>query len=166
MAPDLELDRALDATLLVPYTEAARRHLEPIRFHADIDNVNRCVGTMLGHEVTAAHPEGLPDSSITVDCTGAGGQSFGAFLPKGVTLNIEGDANDYLARASRAASSRCARPSAPTISSTRNIIVGNVAFYGATAARASSNGLAGQPSPCATPAPPWWSKAWATSSST
>ena len=86
MAPDLELDRTLDATLLVPHTAPAREHLEPVRFRADIDNVNRCVGTLLGSRVTRRHPEGLPEGAITVDCEGSAGQSFGAFLPAGVTL--------------------------------------------------------------------------------
>ena len=144
MAPDLELERTLDATLLVPYTEAARRHLEPIRFHADIDNVNRCVGTMLGHEVTAAHPEGLPEGSVTVDCTGSGGQSFGAFLPKGVTLNIEGDANDYFGKGLSGGILSVRPPKRSNYKFDENIIVGNVAFYGATSGKGFVNGLAGQ----------------------
>ena len=64
MAPDCQLDRALDATLFIPYTAEAREHLHPIRFRADIANVNRCVGTMLGSQVTRQHPEGLPEGSI------------------------------------------------------------------------------------------------------
>ena len=144
MAPDLELERTLDATLLVPYTASARKHLEPIRFHADIDNVNRCVGTMLGHEVTAAHPEGLPEGSVTVDCTGSGGQSFGAFLPKGVTLNIEGDANDYFGKGLSGGILSVCPPKRSNYKFDENIIVGNVAFYGATSGKGFVNGLAGQ----------------------
>ncbi|WP_307975434.1 glutamate synthase-related protein, partial [uncultured Parolsenella sp.] len=144
MAPDLEIERTLDATLLVPYTAGARKHLEPIRFHADIDNVNRCVGTMLGHEVTAAHPEGLPDESIVVDCTGSGGQSFGAFLPSGVTLNIEGDANDYFGKGLSGGTLTVRPPERANYKFDENIIVGNVAFYGATSGKGFVNGLAGQ----------------------
>ena len=144
MAPDLEIDRTLDATLLVPYTADARTHLEPIRFHADIDNVNRCVGTMLGHEVTAAHPEGLPDESIVVDCTGSGGQSFGAFLPRGVTLAIEGDANDYFGKGLSGGTLSVRPPARANYKLDENIIVGNVAFYGATSGKGFVNGLAGQ----------------------
>ena len=144
MAPDLELEKTLDATLLVPYTASAREHLEPIRFHADIDNVNRCVGTMLGHEVTAAHPEGLPEGSVTVDCTGSGGQSFGAFLPKGVTLNIEGDANDYFGKGLSGGVLSVRPPERSNYKFDENIIVGNVAFYGATSGKGFVNGLAGQ----------------------
>ena len=73
MGPDLELEKTLDATLFVPYTAEARAHLTPVRFRADIDNVNRCVGTLLGSHVTRAHPEGLPEGSITVDHGGLRG---------------------------------------------------------------------------------------------
>mgnify|MGYP000096197425 CR=1 FL=1 len=95
---DSELDKTLDSTLFVPYTADARAHLRPIRFRADIANVNRCVGTILGNAVTKAHPEGLPAGSITIDCDGSAGQSFGAFLPRGITLNVCGDANDYFGK--------------------------------------------------------------------
>ena len=144
MAPDLELDRTLDATLFVPYTAAARAHLTPLRFHADIDNVNRCVGTLLGSHVTRAHPEGLPEGSITVDCTGSGGQSFGAFLPAGVTLNISGDANDYFGKGLSGGVLSVRPADGATYKFDENVIVGNVAFYGATGGRGFVNGLAGQ----------------------
>ena len=144
MAADSELEKTLDATLFVPFTADAREHLRPIRFRADIANVNRCVGTMLGHEVTAAHPEGLPDGSITIDCDGSAGQSFGAFLPKGVTLNVCGDGNDYFGKGlSGGIVSVRPNPKA-TYKFDENIIVGNVAFFGATSGRGFINGLAGQ----------------------
>ena len=98
MAADAGLDTTLDSTLLIPLTASAREHLRPVRFAVDIDNVNRCVGTMLGSTVTRAHPEGLPEGSVTVDATGSAGQSFGAFLPAGITLNVTGDANDYVGK--------------------------------------------------------------------
>ncbi|WP_273397837.1 glutamate synthase-related protein, partial [Thermophilibacter mediterraneus] len=144
MAPDLELDRTLDATLFVPYTEGAREHLTPVRFRADIDNVNRCVGTLLGSHVTRRHPEGLPEGSITVDCEGSGGQSFGAFLPAGVTLNISGDANDYFGKGLSGGVLSVRPREGATYKFDENVIVGNVAFYGATSGRAFVNGLAGQ----------------------
>ena len=144
MGPDLELEKTLDATLFVPYTEQARAHLTPIRFHADIDNVNRCVGTLLGSRVTKAHPEGLPEGSITVDCDGSGGQSFGAFLPAGVTLNISGDANDYFGKGLSGGVLSVRPPEGATYKFDENVIVGNVAFYGATSGRGFVNGLAGQ----------------------
>ena len=144
MAPDLEIGKTLDATLFVPYTASARAHLEPIRFHADIDNVNRCVGTLLGSMVTKQHPEGLPEGSVTVDCEGSGGQSFGAFLPAGVTLNIEGDANDYFGKGLSGGVLSVRPPEAATYKFDENIVIGNVAFYGATSGCGFVNGLAGQ----------------------
>ncbi len=144
MAADLHLDQTLDATLFVPYTASAREHLVPVRFTADIDNVNRCVGTLLGAAVTKAHPEGLPTGAITIDCAGSGGQSFGAFLPRGVTLNIEGDANDYVGKG-LSGGIVTVRPSrSATYKFDENVSVGNVAFYGATSGRGFINGLAGQ----------------------
>ena len=144
MAPDCQLDRALDATLFIPYTAEAREHLHPIRFRADIANVNRCVGTMLGSQVTRQHPEGLPEGSITVDCDGSGGQSFGAFLPRGITLNIEGDANDYFGKGLSGGVLTVRPPEAATYKFDENVVVGNVAFYGATSGKGFVNGLSGQ----------------------
>jgi glutamate synthase (ferredoxin) len=144
MAADLQLERTLDATLFVPYTASARDHMVPVRFGVDIDNVNRCVGTMLGAAVTAAHPEGLPEGAVTIDCQGSGGQSFGAFLPRGITLNIEGDANDYVGKG-LSGGIVSVRPNArSTYKFDENVSVGNVAFYGATSGKGFVNGLAGQ----------------------
>ena len=144
MAPDLEIEKTLDSTLFVPYTASARAHLEPIRFHADIANVNRCVGTLLGSMVTEQHPEGLPEGSITIDCDGSGGQSFGAFLPAGVTLNISGDANDYFGKGLSGGVLSVRPPEEATYKFDENIVIGNVAFYGATSGKGFVNGLAGQ----------------------
>lgn len=144
MKYDVELDKSLDATLFVPKSEAARNQMVPVHFRADIANVNRCVGTILGSEVTKAHPEGLPDGSIVVDCSGSAGQSFGAFLPKGVTLNVIGDANDYFGKGLSGGIVSVHPPKDAKFSYDENIIVGNVAFYGATSGRGFINGLAGQ----------------------
>ena len=144
MAADLHLDATLDATLFVPYTTSAREHMVPVHFHADIDNVNRCVGTLLGSEVTKSHPEGLPEGAVTIDCVGSGGQSFGAFLPRGITLNIEGDANDYVGKGLSGGVISVRPRSGATYKFDENVSVGNVAFYGATAGKGFVNGLAGQ----------------------
>ena len=144
MAADLHLEQTLDATLFVPHTASAREHMVPVHFHADIDNVNRCVGTMLGSTVTKAHPEGLPEGAITVDCVGSGGQSFAAFLPRGITLNIEGDANDYVGKGLSGGIVSVRPNAAATYKFDENVSVGNVAFYGATSGRGFVNGLAGQ----------------------
>lgn len=138
------LPQTLDATLFIPYTKNAREHLEPLRFHADISNVNRCVGTMLGASVTKRHPEGLPDNSIAIDCSGSGGMSFGAFLPRGITLSIAGDTNDYFGKGLSGGRLAITPPENATYRPEENILVGNVAFYGATAGQGFVNGLAGQ----------------------
>lgn len=144
MAGDLQLNRTLDATLFVPLTAAAHERLEPVRFRADIANVNRCVGTQLGAQVTKRHPEGLPEGSITVDAHGSGGQSFGAFLPCGITLNIEGDANDYFGKGLSGGVVTVRPPRNATYKFDENVIIGNVAFYGATGGKGFVNGLTGQ----------------------
>ena len=144
MAADSGLERALDSTLFVPLTADARRHLRPVHFRADIANVNRCVGTILGSEVTRAHPEGLPEGSITIDCDGSAGQSFGAFLPAGVTLNVRGDANDYFGKGLSGGIVSVHPNENATYKFDENIIVGNVAFFGATSGRGFINGLAAQ----------------------
>lgn len=144
MAPDSELDKTLDSTLFIPYTEQARRSLTPIRFDVDISNVNRCVGTMLGSRITKDHPNGLPDGSVTIDCEGSGGQSFGAFLPHGITLNISGDANDYFGKGLSGGVLTVAPAKGTNYKYDENVAVGNVAFYGATAGKGFINGLAGQ----------------------
>ena len=138
------LPQTLDATLFVPYTEQARQHLEPITFHADIANINRCVGTMLGSVVTASHPEGIPEDTITINCTGSGGMSFGAFLPHGITLSITGDTNDYFGKGLSGGKLAITPPTNATYRPEENILVGNVAFYGATEGKGYVNGLAGQ----------------------
>ncbi|MBS5450309.1 MAG: glutamate synthase large subunit [Coriobacteriia bacterium] len=138
------LERTLDATLFVPLTQTARETLAPARFRADIANVNRCVGTMLGSTVTKAYPEGMPDGSICIGCSGSGGQSFGAFLPAGVELRIDGDANDYFGKGLSGGTLSVRPPAESSLRADENIVVGNVAFYGATSGRGFVNGLAGQ----------------------
>ncbi len=138
------LPETLDATLLIPYTSFARERLEPIEFHVDITNVNRCVGTMLGSAVTAQHPEGLPYDFIRVNCSGSGGMSFGAFLPKGIMLTIAGEANDYFGKGLSGGTVAVAPSSRANFRPEENVIVGNVAFYGATSGTGFVNGLAGQ----------------------
>ena len=144
MKYDVELEKSLDSTLFLPMTEQARKHMKLVRFRADIANVNRCVGTILGAAVTKAHPEGLPDGSVTVDCEGSAGQSFGAFIPKGVTLNVTGDANDYFGKGLSGGILSVHPSEDATYKFDENTIVGNVAFFGATSGRGFVNGLAGQ----------------------
>ena len=102
------------------------------------------MGTILGNAVTKAHPEGLPAGSITIDCDGSAGQSFGAFLPRGITLNVCGDANDYFGKGLSGGEVSVRPNPHATYKFDENIIVGNVAFFGATSGRGFINGLAGQ----------------------
>lgn len=99
---------------------------------------------MLGSAVTSQHPEGLPDETLAVDCAGSGGMSFGAFLPSGITLSIRGEANDYFGKGLSGGVVSVAPPASATYRPEENIVVGNVAFYGATSGRGFVNGLAGQ----------------------
>lgn len=138
------LPQTLDATLFIPYTNDAREHLEPIHFHADISNVNRCVGTMLGSVVTKQHPDGLPGTPIEIECSGSGGMSFGAFLPSGISLSIKGEANDYFGKGISGGKVSVAPFARATYRPEENIIVGNVAFYGATSGEGYVGGRAGQ----------------------
>jgi glutamate synthase (NADPH/NADH) large chain len=140
---DHGLQKALDNEL-IQLCQDALTGGEPVRAQLAIRNVNRTVGTMLGHEVTRRHPQGLPDGTIDLTFTGSAGQSFGAFLPAGVTLRLEGDANDYLAKG-LSGGRVVVRPdrSAP-FAAEQNIVAGNVIAYGATAGELFVRGLVGE----------------------
>ena len=110
-----------------------------------IRNVNRTVGTMLGYEVTKRYGgEGLPDDTIQLKFTGSAGQSFGAFVPRGITLTLEGDANDYIGKGLSGGRIIVYPPAASTFVAEENIIIGNVALYGATSGEAFFRGVAGE----------------------
>ena len=106
--------------------------------------MNRTLGTILGSEITRRFGEGLEEDTYVVNCRGGGGQSFGAFLPKGLTLRLEGDANDYFGKG-LSGGKLIVRPEADAAFPAKdNIIIGNVALYGATSGRAFINGIAGE----------------------
>ncbi len=109
-----------------------------------LKSVDRTFGTLLGAEITRKHPEGLPEDTITVNCTGAGGQSFGAFIPKGLTLSLTGDSNDYFGKGLSGGKLIVAAPKEATYDPHENIIIGNVALYGATSGKAFIAGMAGE----------------------
>ncbi len=130
---DHGLDKALDVTDLVPLCEAALERGEPVRAQVKVRNVNRTVGTILGHEVTKRYKgEGLPDGTIDLTFTGSAGQSFGAFLPSGITLRLEGDANDYVGKGLSGGRIVIRPDRAATFAAHEQIIAGNVICYGAT----------------------------------
>jgi glutamate synthase (ferredoxin) len=117
----------------------------PVALELPIRNVNRTVGTMLGYEVTRRWGgEGLPDDTVRVRFTGSAGQSFGAFVPRGITFTLEGDANDYWGKGLSGGKLIVLPPRAATFVAEENIIIGNVALYGATAGEAYVRGVAGE----------------------
>ncbi len=143
-AQDHGLEKALDNELIARAEDALERR-QPVRIEMAIRNVNRTVGTMLGAEVTRRfRGEGLPDDTIDITLTGSAGQSFGAFLPRGVTLRLLGDANDYLAKG-LSGGRIIARPQrSAALVAERNVIAGNVLLYGATGGEVFVRGLVGE----------------------
>ncbi|MGH3470485.1 MAG: glutamate synthase-related protein, partial [Nocardioidaceae bacterium] len=137
------LENALD-NMLVEMCRAAIDTGEPVRARLGVRNVNRTVGTMLGHEVTKAHPQGLPDETIDLTFTGSAGQSFGAFLPAGVTIRLEGDANDYLAKGLSGGRIVVRPDPAALFVAEEQVIAGNVIGYGATAGEVFLRGRVGE----------------------
>jgi glutamate synthase (ferredoxin) len=142
---DHGLERSLDMTTLVPLCRSALERREPVDVRLPIRNVNRTVGTILGYEVTSRHgADGLPDDTIRLHFTGSAGQSFGAFVPRGITLTLEGDANDYLGKGLSGGKIVVFPPREATFVPEENILVGNVVLYGATSGEAYFRGLAGE----------------------
>lgn len=143
---DHGLDKALDQQLIVMSREALDSGT-PVRFSTTISNVNRTVGTMLGHEVTKAYGgQGLPDGTIDITFDGSAGNSFGAFVPRGITLRVYGDANDYVGKG-LSGGRIVVRPSddAPQdYVAEDNIIGGNVILFGATSGEAYLRGVVGE----------------------
>ncbi|MDM7856360.1 glutamate synthase large subunit [Cellulomonas alba] len=141
---DHGLGRALDNRLIALAADALERR-EPVRIALPIRNVNRTVGTMLGHEVTKRFGgEGLPDGTIDVALTGSAGQSFGAFLPRGITLRLFGDANDYVGKGLSGGRLVLRPDRAAVLQSEVNVVAGNVIGYGATSGQAFLRGLVGE----------------------
>ncbi len=139
------LEEALDATTLISLCRPALENRTPVTATLPIRNRNRVVGTMLGSEVTKRWgAEGLPEDTIRLRFQGSAGQSFGAFIPRGLTLLLEGDANDYLGKGLSGGKIVVVPPAGSTFVPEENIIVGNVAFYGATAGEAYIRGVAGE----------------------
>ena len=142
---DHELERTLDMSKLLRMCRPAIEDQKPIRAKLAINNVNRVVGTLVGSEVTRRYGEsGLPDNTIKLNFEGSAGQSFGAFIPKGMTLELEGDANDYLGKGLSGGTITVYPPKKSIFEADENILIGNVAFYGATSGTSYINGVAGE----------------------
>ena len=144
-AQDHGLERTLDKEKLLPLCRPALERGESVAATLPIRNVNRTVGTILGSEVTRRYgAKGLPTDTIWLHFQGSAGQSFGAFVPKGITLVLEGDANDYLGKGLSGGKIIVYPPKEATFLPEENVIVGNVAFYGATDGEAYIRGIAGE----------------------
>ncbi len=141
---DHGLDKSLDITVLLDLCKPAIENGEKVKAKLPIKNVNRVVGTILGNEITKRHWDGLPEDTVHLHFQGSAGQSFGAFVPKGVTLELEGDANDYLGKGLSGGKIILYPPVGSTFVAEENIIAGNVAFYGATSGEAYIRGMAGE----------------------
>ncbi|MFO0544166.1 MAG: glutamate synthase large subunit [Pseudanabaena sp.] len=141
---DHGLDKSLDMTVLLDLCQAAIVDGEPVEAIVPIKNINRAVGTILGNEITKRHWEGLPDDTVHLHFQGTAGQSFGAFVPSGVTMELEGDTNDYLGKGLSGGKIILYPHKASTFVAEENIIAGNVAFYGATSGEAYIRGIAGE----------------------
>jgi glutamate synthase (NADPH/NADH) large chain len=147
----IEQDHGLEAALdnqIIKLAQPALEHKEKVVIDLPVTNVNRTVGTMLSNEIAKRYPgEGLPDDTVRINLTGNAGQSLGAWLAKGVTIALEGDANDYIGKGlsgGRIAVYPDRRTLANGFVPEENIIVGNVALYGATSGQAFFRGIAGE----------------------
>ncbi|MCB9076940.1 MAG: glutamate synthase large subunit [Anaerolineaceae bacterium] len=142
---DHGLDKALDIRVLLELCQPALENGEPVAATLPIKNVNRVVGTILGSELTRRYGgAGLPEDTIRLRFVGSAGQSFGAFMPQGITFDLEGDANDYFGKGLSGGKLIVAPPPGVTFTPEENIIIGNVAFYGATAGESYIRGVAGE----------------------
>ena len=142
---DHGLDQSLDRTTIVPLCKDALEHGKPLEAILPIRNVNRTVGTILGFEITRRYGgAGLPDDTIKLHFNGSAGQSFGAFLPRGVSMTLEGDANDYVGKGLSGARIVVYPPRHASFVPETNILIGNVALYGATKGEAYFRGIAGE----------------------
>jgi glutamate synthase (ferredoxin) len=145
MPQDHGIERSLDMTTLLEICKPAIERGEKVRAKLPVRNVNRVVGTITGSEVTRKYgAAGLPEDTIQIHFTGSAGQSFGAFLPKGMTFTLEGDANDYLGKGLSGGKLILYPPAGSTFVPEENIITGNVALYGATSGEVYIRGMAGE----------------------
>ncbi len=142
---DHGIHRSLDVEVLLDLCRPAIEHGEKVVAELPVRNTNRVVGTVLGSEITKRYgPDGLPEDSINLKCKGSAGQSFGAFVPPGITLELEGDANDYFGKGLSGGKLILYPPAGSTFVARDEIIVGNVTLYGATGGEAYISGMAGE----------------------
>ncbi len=143
---DFKLELTKDEAVLLSSKEIAEsvKSGKKSELEVAVSNIDRTFGTLLGAEITRKHPEGLKEDTIRINCTGSGGQSFGAFVPKGLTLSITGDSNDYFGKGLSGGKLIVHAPDEAKYDPSENIIIGNVALYGATSGEAYIAGMAGE----------------------
>lgn len=141
---NFELEKTADEKILVKKLKVALSNRQKRSIEVDVMNTDRSFGTIFGSEITKMYPDGLEEDTYTVKCNGAGGQSFGAFIPKGLTLELVGDSNDYFGKGLSGGKLIVYPPKSAKYKQDENIIIGNVALYGATSGKAYINGVAGE----------------------
>ena len=141
---DFKLDKTIDETVIIPEMKEALAKKQKKEIRINVSNLNRALGTLFGAEITRKYYNTLEDDTFVVHCTGAGGQSFGAFIPKGLTLALEGDSNDYFGKGLSGGKLAVFPPKGSKFKEDENIIIGNVALFGATSGKAFINGVAGE----------------------
>ena len=141
---DFQLEKTVDEKILMKQMAGALEKGEPKSISLDVTNTDRSVGTLFGAEITRRFGEELEPDTYKVTCHGAGGQSFGAFIPKGLSLELVGDSNDYFGKGLSGGTLSVYPPEGITYKEDENIIIGNVALYGATSGKAFINGVAGE----------------------
>jgi len=142
---NLHLEKTLDVREILPLVRPAIEYGKKVTAQLPICNIHRTVGTLTGSEVTRRYgSDGLPEDTVQLHFYGSAGQSFGAFLPRGITMTLEGDANDYIGKGLSGGKIIVRPPKESKFAADRNVIIGNVAFYGATSGEAYISGLAGE----------------------
>ena len=141
---DFELDKTKDITEFLKQLKPALDKKQKRMIDTEVTNVNRSLGTIFGSEITKKYDDTLDEDTFIIKCSGAGGQSFGAFIPKGLTLELVGDSNDYFGKGLSGGKLIVYPPAGVNFKKDENIIIGNVALYGATSGKAFINGVAGE----------------------
>ena len=143
-AYDFKLEKTADERVLLKTLKSALQSGQKRSIEIDVKNTDRAFGTIFGSEITKRYGDTLEEDTYTVKCSGAGGQSFGAFIPKGLTLELVGDSNDYFGKGLSGGKLIVYPPKGINYKQDENIIIGNVALYGATSGKAYINGVAGE----------------------
>lgn len=141
---NFELEKTMDEQILLKKLKPAIVNKQPKTIEVKVSNINRTFGTILGSEITKIHGDTLNEDTYVIRCNGNGGQSFGAFIPKGLTLELSGDSNDYFGKGLSGGKLVVYPPKGTRFEAHDNIIIGNVALYGATSGKAYINGIAGE----------------------